>query len=151
MLRRLLSQERMELVADLRPALTLWRRSEGGGVVVAVRAEGGRLTSACVDQTMQHLRHEAERAAPGRVATLYDLTEGIEGLTEHASSILAFGEEQRREGRSSGSVVVCDGVLADWLWWLRGCAPDGGPLLRCQDAAEGWAKATALVRAPARP
>ena len=145
-----MSDEVTELLADYRPACTLWRKTGGPkGCVFVLQSEGGVLHEddmrAATDRILQ------EMVASDGFSTLYDLTEGIQNLMRCAPGLLEFGREQRRlcANKQGCTVIVCPNEQTrNWVRWITSVIPDSVRVHIVKDVEEGWA---VLLEEPASP
>jgi len=145
-----MSEEITELLADYRPACTLWRKSCGGkGCVFVLQSEGGALQED--DMRAATRRILDEMVASDGFSTLYDLTEGIQNLMRCAPGLLEFGREQRRlcASKQGCTVIVCPNEQTrNWVRWITSVIPDSVRVYIVKDVEEGWA---VLQKEPENP
>jgi hypothetical protein len=108
-----------ELARDHRPVCTLWRRKLRACEVFVVQGEGGFAAKTDVDAVIAYLTEVTRSCGP--FATMYDFTDGIQGLLPHVPSILDFARALRGHsaGRQLCTLVVCpDQATRSWARWL---------------------------------
>jgi hypothetical protein len=129
------------LVADYRPACTVWKKTalERPSVFV-VQAEGGYMEEADMREATELLLSEMGRCGP--FSTLYDLTGGVQNLMSCAPGLIDFGRRQRLlySDRQVCTVVVCpDEQVRNWVRWIMTILPSTSvPVHIAKDIDDAW-------------
>lgn len=128
-----------ELLADFRPAYTIWRRKLGELDVLVIQGEGGEVLDEDVIAGIETLR--AAISASSRFATFYDLSDGMKNLMPHAPRLLSFAAEMRKTAsqRQRCTVAVCPNeTVRNWVRWILGLSSQGIPAHVVRSSEDGW-------------